>query len=188
MSFILKIKLVRLVEPKELHYHKLTLVLWPNLLLLHNPPDVLTRHRNKIHWFCVINWCENHIWERLIAHQNSIFCLTMFLLLPLHRLLFLLGGTIGNATHSLSDHAMNKHLLRMIEAYFGGLNTCVKVIHAHMIMQLSNTINQAEDMGMKRRESLVNTLLRWHFILKVEGGFFPFSHKQSSWNPSPLFL
>ena len=57
----------------------------------------------------------------------------------------------------------------MIEVCFGELNACVKVIHAYTMMRLCNTIKKTEDTGMKRRESLVNPLLLWRFILEVEG-------------------
>ena len=67
--------LVGLFEPKELHHHELPSTLLPNLPLLHNPPYVITIHRIKIHWFRVVNWCANHIWEIWIVHQVSDFIL-----------------------------------------------------------------------------------------------------------------
>ena len=57
----------------------------------------------------------------------------------------------------------------MIEACFGKLNACVKVIHAYAMMQIRDTIKQAKDMGMKRIEYLFNPLLWWRFIPEVEG-------------------
>ena len=76
---------------------------------------------------------------------------------------------MGDATHYLSDHVINQHLIRMIEACFVKINACIQLIHGYTMMQIHNTIDQVEGTSVNHRKSLVHILLRWRFIPEVEG-------------------